>query len=59
MKQDLSLKCSAWKGFIPRLQWKSQESQKILCLEKNWGLKQFWVEKFWWWLGGGGGPDQF
>ena len=22
-KQDLSLKCSAWTGFIPRLKWKS------------------------------------
>ena len=54
-KQDLSLKCSAWKGFIPRLQWKSQRFQKNIqsgkmfeknfVFGKNLGLKQYWVEK--------------
>ena len=29
-KQDLSLKCSAWKGFTPRLEWKSPSQKQIL-----------------------------
>ena len=33
-KQDLSLKFSAWKGLIPRLQWKSPRSKQILGKKK-------------------------
>ena len=29
-EQDLSLKCSAWKGFIPCLEWKSPSPKQIL-----------------------------
>ena len=40
-KQDLCLKCSAWKGFmfIPSLQWKFQCPKQIL------GKKKIWVQK--------------
>ena len=34
VKQDLSPKCSAWKGFIPRIQWKSPSPKQILGPKK-------------------------
>ena len=60
-KEDLSLKCSAWKGCIPRLEWKSSSPKQILGSEKflkKYGskevlgppkilnLKNYWVQKF-------------
>ena len=51
-KQDLSLKWSAWKGFIPHLQWKSPSpkqkfGQKKNGSEKILGLKTFDQKKLW------------
>ena len=40
--QDLSLKCSAWKGFIPRLEWKSPSPKQILCPKKFLGLMKYY-----------------
>ena len=41
-KQDFSLKCLAWKGFIPCLRWKSPVSKS----PKNyWSKKKSWVWK--------------
>ena len=34
-RQELSLKCSAWKGFIPIIQWKSSSPKQIMGLKKN------------------------
>ena len=54
MKQDLSLKFSAWKGFIPRLEWMSPSPKQILGPEKllvQWnimGPNKFWVHKKFW-----------
>ena len=57
-EQDLSLKCSAWKGFIPCLEWKSPSpkqilgrmkyygSEEVLGPQKFWILKNYWVQKF-------------
>ena len=42
-KQDLSRKCSAWKGFIPRLQWKSPCPKQKFGPKKIKGPKKFWV----------------
>ena len=43
--QDLSLKCSAWKGFIPRLEWKSPSPKQILGPQKFFGpMKYHWSE---------------
>ena len=53
-KQDLSLKCLAWKGFMPHLQWKSPSPKQILGPKKllvnfgstqNVGSKNFWVKR--------------
>ena len=45
-KQDLSLKCSAWKRFIPRVQWKSPSPKQTLG-PKNFGSeKNSWSEFF-------------
>ena len=38
--QKLSLKCSAWKGCIPRLQWKSSSPKQILGPKKVLGPKK-------------------
>ena len=42
--QDLSLKCSAWKGFTPNPQWKSPSPKQIMGLKKLLGQKKIW---FW------------
>ena len=58
-EQDLGRKCSAWKGFIPRLQWKYSSPKQILCPKINYGseeilgpqknlvLKTFGPKKLW------------
>ena len=38
----LSLKCSAWKGFIPRLKWKSPSPKQTLGPEKFFGPKKYY-----------------
>ena len=39
-EQDLSLKCSAWKGFIPCLEWKSPSPKQILGRMKYYGSEE-------------------
>ena len=47
VKQDLSLKCSAWKGFIPCLEWKSPRPKQILDPNFYLGpLKYYGSKKF-------------
>ena len=48
-KQELNIKCFAWKGFIPRLQWKSPSPKnywvpKILGQNQILGPKKFRLE---------------
>ena len=42
---DLSLKFLAWKGFIPRLQWKSPSPKQKFGRKKIMGPQKFWVWK--------------
>ena len=41
-QQDLSLKCSAWKDFIPCLEWKSPIPKQILDPKKIWGQIEYY-----------------
>ena len=42
----LSLKCSAWKGFMKTIFKKNVGSEKkILSEKKIWGSEKFWVRK--------------
>ena len=45
VKQDLSLKCSAWKGFIPCLEWKSPRPKQILDPKLYLGSLEYYGSK--------------
>ena len=48
IEQDLSLKCSALKGFIPHLQWESPSPNQIMGLKNILVRKKLWTRKNFW-----------